>query len=485
MSESIRNKAAIGAKWSGISGAMITVLQFLTVLVLARYISPEEFGVMAMVLVVQGLGAVFSQIGLSAAIIQAKELTNRVKHTLFWLNVALGFAVFLVILAISSFLASLLSMPQLIWALPVTASSFLVSAFAIQYRSLVQKELLFRCWAAIEITSATFAAFVSVAMAWQGHGLWALVIGFVSGSILSSVCWFVLGIQNFGRPELFFDWAAVRQYIKFGAYRLGAMLANVASSRIDQFIVGYLLGAEALGFYSLTIRLVLQPVERINSLISRVAFPAFSKVQDNRELLGRWFIRLVRFLALVNAPILICLAITAPWFVPVVLGDTWLSIIPLVQILSFYALFRSLTSTGGSVLLAIGRADYTFYWNVCLLLIIPVVVMVSAIFGNLVMIAWGLVLTQFVVMLVYQGYLIGPSIGQSVFTITRAFYRPVAAAILAAGIAILLVDIAGITNNFLSLSMIILIGGTVYTGLVFVAFRVDATLMLSVLQRRG
>jgi PST family polysaccharide transporter/teichuronic acid exporter/lipopolysaccharide exporter len=485
MSDNIRQKVATGARWSGISGAVNAILQLLTVMVLARFVAPEEFGVMAIVLVVQGLGGVFSRMGLSAAVIQAQRLTNAARHTLFWLNAVLGFAVFACIIAVSPFLANLLDMPELVWALPVTSTSFLASAFAIQYRSLAQKELMFGRWAAIEITAATFAALLSIVMAWQGYGLWALVGGFLTGSVLSSICWFILGVRHFGRPEMLFDWPSAQRHVKFGAYRLGAMLANAASSRVDQFVVGYLLGAESLGYYSLTIRLVLRPIERINPLIARVAFPAFAKIQQNRGLLGQWFVRLIRLLALINTPILVCLAMVAHWFVPVVLGDTWTPIIPLVQILSFYALFRSMMGTGGSVLLAIGRADYTFYWNVCLLLMIPAVVVVSALYGGLQAIAWGLLLTQLVVMLVYQLFVMAPVVRQPRFNIIAALSSPLAASLLAGGLAISLVLRIGFDNDLLSLVVTVLTTAAVYSCLVFVAFRNEANFVIGILRGRA
>src|SRR5262249_36314737 len=151
---------------------------------------------------------------------------------------------------------------------------------------------------------------------------------------------------------------------------------NYLSERLDQLLIGTLLGARSLGFYNFAFNLTGRPIWRINPILTRVAFPIFSAVQHDREKLRRGYLRLLSLLTTINAPLLIGLATLAPVAVPLVFGRKWTDSIILIQILSLVTLSRSVGNPIGSLQLAKGRADLGFKWNAFFLL-----VSVPAIYG--------------------------------------------------------------------------------------------------------
>jgi PST family polysaccharide transporter/teichuronic acid exporter/lipopolysaccharide exporter len=193
----------------------------------------------------------------------------------------------------------------------------------------------------------------------------------------------------------------VAGYLGFGLYRTGAMSLNFFNMRVAQLFIGVLLGAQALGYYSVASSLVVQPVQKLTPVLTRVAFPVFSQVQDDMERLRRGYLQMVRLLMFLSGPSLIGAAAVAPTAVPLLLGEQWTEAVPLVQALAFYALFRSMGNASGSLILALGRADWGFYWNLAALLVIPPTVYLASLSGSVVYVAWSMVAVRPLLVLLY------------------------------------------------------------------------------------
>jgi O-antigen/teichoic acid export membrane protein len=243
---------------------------------------------------------------------------------------------------------------------------------------------------------------VAVPIAWflEG-GVWSLVWGYLAGNAAGALILVIGGWwSGHTRPLFRFRRADLAGYLGFGLYRTGAMSANFFNLRVAQLFVGALLGAQALGYYSVATNLVLQPVQKLNPVLTRVAFPIFSEIQDDVARLRRGYLQMVHLLMLLSAPVLIGVAAVAPTAVPLLLGERWTEAVPLVQVLAFYALLRSLGNAGGSLLMARGWVSWSFYWNVVMLLVIPPVVFLASLGGDVIYVAWSLVVVQVLLFLV-------------------------------------------------------------------------------------
>lgn len=167
--------------------------------------------------------------------------------------------------------------------------------------------------------------------------------------------------MHFSRRDL-------KGYIGFGLYQMGERSVNYFNANLDYLLIGALLGAKSLGYYTLAYNLVLRPSSMINPTITKVAFPVFAKVKNNTDKLKKGYLKVIQLLSSVNFPMMVGLAAVAPLAVPVIFGEQWMPSIVLIQILTIVGLLQSINNPVGSLLLAKGRADLGFKWNVGLMI---------------------------------------------------------------------------------------------------------------------
>ena len=362
---SLKRQAAEGAYWTGTSGVAVTVLQFAQLAVLARLLVPEDFGLMAMMMVVIGFAQAFADMGVSNAIIHRQDTTDDHLSSLYWLNILAGIVLFFLLLAAVPAIVVLFAEPRLAELIPVIAPIFLIAPFGQVYQSLLQKNLRFRELAVSETSAAALSAAVAITAAIAGQGIYALIFGQLANIACRTVVLIGYGLSEW-RPSWHFRRRDLDNYLSFGLFQMGERSISFLGQRVDQLLIGTLLGAQALGYYHLAFNLVILPVARINPILTRVAFPLFARVQDDTEKLRHGYMTMRRVLAAVNFPLLLGLAAVAPVLIPLVLGEQWVPSIVLVQILAGVALLRSTGNPVGSLLLAKGRADMGFYWNACI-----------------------------------------------------------------------------------------------------------------------
>ncbi|MCD5406439.1 MAG: MOP flippase family protein [Desulfotomaculum sp.] len=202
----------------------------------------------------------------------------------------------------------------------------------------------------------------AISTALIGQGVFALVWGALANAAARTLFLLVVGLKNW-RPAWRFKISDIRSFVSFGLYQLGERTINFLNSKLDTILIGSLLGAQALGFYTLAWNLIIQPLQKLNPIITRVAFPVFAKLQDDNARLKRGYMSTLNILSAMNFPYFFGLAVVAPLLVPVVFGMQWLPSILLMQILCVVGLLRSTGNPIGSLLLAKGRADWGFKWN--------------------------------------------------------------------------------------------------------------------------
>lgn len=429
---SLIRQAASGATWTGASTAANIILQFIQLTVLARLLSPRDFGLMAMLVVVTGFAQTFAGMSISQAIICRHDTTRGQLSTLYWLNILVGVCVFLGLVAASPLIAAMYGEPRLQGLIVLAALAFLIIPFGQQFEVLLQKELRFRPLCMIETASALLGVSVAIGAAVAGFDVLALIFGQLASNTTKASALAVLGWRDW-RPGLRFRRADLPGYLGFGLYQMGTNSINFFNSRVDQLLLGILLGAQALGFYSLAWNLTIQPVTRINPILTRVAFPVFAKVQDDRPRLRRGYLLVMRLLSVVNFPILLGLAASAPTLVPVAFGEQWQPAVPLVQILALVSLLRTVANPVGALLLSHGRADMAFHFNAIKVFIQLPCLLGAAWLGG----ALGVALILLGLQIVYVGFsyrllvrrLIGPCLKSYLASVAPAF---IAAAVMGA-----------------------------------------------------
>lgn len=461
----LRVQAARGVRWTAVSTMATAVAQLVQLVVLGRLLSPRDFGLMGVLLVVVGFALAYTDLGVSAAIVQRQDASRAQLSSLYWLNVGMGVAVFAVVWLTAPWTAAFFRESALIEPLRVVATLFLIVPFGKQFEMLLQKELAFDALARAEVMGAASGTATAVAAAMSGAGVWALVAGVLAGATVKSLALATVGWRRL-RPALHFRRADLRGYLAFGAYQVGEQTLNYLSERLDQLLVGRLLGVSSLGLYNFAFGLTSQPVSRINPIVTRVAFPTFCRVQEDRERLRRGFLQMVQMLMTVNAPLLAGLAAVAPVLIPFVFGARWAPAVLLVQLLSILALSRSAGNPVGSVLLALGRADTGFKLNMVLLGFSLPATYAGARLAGAPGIAAALLVVQGVLHVGIYWFVLRPLLGACGREYTRVLLQPSALAAAMAACVAMVPRLAPAASPVLLLAVQIATGAAVYLAAV-------------------
>jgi O-antigen/teichoic acid export membrane protein len=353
------------------------VLQVAQVVVLARLLTPGDFGLVALVSATTAFLQIFADAGVSNAIIHEQDISPEQLSSLYWFNVCISAALALTLALCSPLLAAWYGQPPLTALLLMAAATLLVNALAQQLKIQTQKRLDFQRLAKVELLSAICGFVVAITLAWQSAGAYALMAGTLSTAVASTLLAWLTLAQGW-RPQARLQLGEIRRFIRFGLYMIGNNLANTFNSQIDIFLGSKLLGATSVGLYSVPKELTLRVAGLINPIMTQVAFPVMAKAQNDEALLRRIYLQVMRMTASVNFPIYVFMGVFAQDVVTVVLGEHWLHAAPLLQWLSVWALLRSTTNPVGSLLLARGRADISFRWNLAMLAVMPIAIWVGS-----------------------------------------------------------------------------------------------------------
>ena len=376
----LKEQAVSGVKWSGISTGVITALHFITLAVLARLLSPSDFGLMGMVMVVIGFAQVLSGMGLSNAIIQRQDVPESHLSSFFWINVLSGIVLFVCITLIRQIVVIYFRESSLSNYLIFAALIFLIAPVGQIFKTLLMKELKFKTISKIEIPGMVVYSVSSIGLALAGFGVLSLIFGQLIRNIFTVIFLFFT-FRKTWLPRLHFNIKEIKSYLSFGAFQMGEKTVNYLSANIDYIIIGRFLGPAALGFYTLAYQIMIFPLTKINPVITNVAFPAFSKIQDDNYRMRKGYCKAINYISMLTFPMLAGMFVVAPEFIILVYGAKWEPTIIVLQIFCLVGIFKSPGNPVGSILLAKGRADIGFYWNVFVIIIVSIAVIVGVNWG--------------------------------------------------------------------------------------------------------
>lgn len=384
---SLKNKAINGIKWTALSSIINAILQLLQLMILARYLSAADFGIIAILMVIVGFSQVFVDFGLSKAIIYKKKITSKQLDTLYWLNIILAFLIFTLIYFLSEYIANFYNQEILSKYIILISLSIIIQAFGQQFRTLFQKELKFDILAKIDIIAAFISFISAIVLALNNYGVYSLIYPVLVITSIKSVLLLFYGLKVH-KIGFSFNLNEVKEFLSFGSYTVGNGIVSTIATKIDIIIIGKLLGTETLGLYSIIKELILKPAELINPVIIKVAFPTMSKVNDDIIAVKRIYLKLINYVASINFPIYFVSALLAPEIITIFLGEKWLNGVFIFQILAFWAMIRSIGNPVGSLVMALGKPQYEMYWNIFMMFLMPIVVYISS-FWKIEGIAWG------------------------------------------------------------------------------------------------
>ena len=347
------------------------IVQLASTVILSRWLTPEDFGVFAMVTVITGLISMLKDLGLATAIVQRDDLTHDQVSTLFWLNAGISAIFMAAMVAIAPLLVRFYGEPRLFWITIVTGLGFLLSGLVVQHQALLRRQMRFTVLAAIDNGSFALGVTLAIITAWLGAGYWALVFLAV-GMDLATLPAVWLACR--WRPSLPRG-ENVAGLLRFGGHLTVVEILMYVGRSIDNLLIGRFYGAEALGQYSRAYSLLMLPFQQIGGPLATVAIPALSRLQHEPARFREAVLSLQRLAGLIMIPLAAFIIASGDWLVSVVLGPQWEDAGYLVMILGFAALTEGLGSAGICVLTTQGRTDRLLQWAILntILTVVPIV----------------------------------------------------------------------------------------------------------------
>ena len=335
--------------------------QFLIAVFLARLLTPREFGLVAMVTVFSGFASLFNDLGFGPALIQRQVIEERHYCSVFWLNVLFGIILAGILAGASPLIAKFYREPRLIPIVLLVGLCFPINSLGLVQKASLTREMDFRSLGLIDFGNVTISGIIAIVLAWRGFGVWSLVCQMLCMTIFE-----VAGLWCFSswRPRVSFDRAAIRELFGFSSNLTGFTAINYWYRNGDNLLVGKFFGSAALGIYSRAYNLMLMPLSQITYVVSKVMFPALSRLQEDKARVRSIYLRSIAMIALVTFPLMLGLLVVADHFILAIYGNAWAGVIPILRVFCVLGMVQSIYSTIGWIYQSQGRTDWMFRWGV-------------------------------------------------------------------------------------------------------------------------
>lgn len=358
--------------------ALKLIIMVLATSVLGRLLSPEDYGLLNMVVALTAFSLIFKYMGLSAATVQRPEVTHQQISNLFWINTATSCLIGLLTILCAPGVSWFYHEPRLTWITVVSGIGLMIGGLGVQHEALLNRQMRFATIAAVDLGSLTCGIIIGIILAWYGFGYWALVfnhlgieIAFTAGSWVACR-W---------RPGLPSRRSGVRPMLTFGRNLTLFNVIYYFSRNLDNVLIGRYWGPQQLGLYAKAYQIFLLPMENIYYPINAVAVPVLSRLADSPERYRQVYLRILEKLSMITMPGAALMMLTSDWLVRIILGPQWDDAALIFSLLAVAGLTQPVTKTSFWLFSTQGRTGELFVWG----LIGGAVTIISIIVG----LPWG------------------------------------------------------------------------------------------------
>lgn len=405
--KNISDKASSGILWTFSQRFAGVGVSFISGIILARLLSPEDYGIIGMLTIFITISSAFLDGGFGAALIQKKEPTQEDYSTIFFWNLAVSIVLYLTLFFSAPIIANFYRMPILSDVLRVQALVLIITAFSLVQSNQLQKQFKFKKIAIISFFSSIISLTVSIFMAFYGYGVWSLVtLNLLTSLIPTLVYW----ITNKWYPSLIFSSKSFKSLNSFGLYMFLTQLLNQLSNNIQGLLIGRYYNANIMGFYSKAKSTEKLASTSISQALNQVTLPLYSELQNDKPALGRLIGKLTSMVSFLTFPLMFLLILIAkPTFV-LLYSDKWLESIPYFQVLCLSGISFCLQSVNTLAIAAIGKSKVMFKWTVIKRIISLIMMLVGLLIWGIYGLLFAMVLQSWL-LYVINTYLVSEYIG--------------------------------------------------------------------------
>lgn len=369
-----------GTVWMSMSTGVVAFFQLLSLVVLTRFLSKSEFGVVAIVNMVLGIVHTMADLGFSAVVMHKSNLSEKEFSSLYWIQLILFSVMFLVSIAISPLIANYYNEPSLSYLVPISLSALVFMGIGMLYNTMLQKNKEFRTIAIRNIIASSTSFIIALLLAIWGFGVFSLILSTLFQTAFLHLWNFFSGIKYI-RVKRYISLKEVKPLIKIGLYQTGTQLIDYISSKLDILIIGKILGVDLLGVYNLVKELVVKVYALLNSIANKVALPYFAEMQNNFEQLGKAYCSFIKRLSLFNFPLCVLLGSLSPYLLVCLYGDNYVDAVPILTVMAVWGMLASVGNPINNIIVSVGRTDLSFKYVIIRLIITIPILSIAAYYG--------------------------------------------------------------------------------------------------------
>ncbi len=356
----LKKKAVSGMIWSALQRYSTMFIQFISGIILARLLTPYDYGCIGMLMIFMVLAEAFIDGGFGSALIQKKRPTQEDYSTIFFWNLCMAALLYAVLYISAPAIASFYKIPLLCDVLRVQGVILFIYAFNIVQRNQLQKKLNFKVLSIVTLSTSLIALSVTIFMAYHGYGVWSLVTQHILTALIPAlVFWFYIK----WRPKLTFSWKSFKELFSFGFYMLLTNLLNQFGHQIQGLLIGRIYNASTMGLYSKANATERLTSSSISQVMSQVTYPLYAQVQDDKVKLASIIRQLTMSLSFITFPLMFILLLCAKPIFVILYSERWLDSVPYFQVLCLAGLAYCLQSVNYQSISAIGKSKTLFVWT--------------------------------------------------------------------------------------------------------------------------
>ncbi len=357
----LKQKAASGMVWTALQKYSTMFIQFISGIILARLLSPYDYGCIGMLSIFMVLAEAFIDGGFGSALIQRKQPTQEDYSTIFWWNLGMAGLMYAILYVSAPAISRFYNIPLLCDVLRVQGLVLFIYAFNIVQRNQLRKNLNFKVLSIVTVTTSIISLGVTIFMAYKGFGVWALVAqNLITAAIPAIVFWFFIK----WRPIWRFSWQSFRELFGFGFYMFMSNLISTFCSKLSSLLIGKIYSPIILGYFSKALGTEVLASNSVSSIMTQVTYPLYAQVQDDKKVLANMVKRLSMTISFVTFPMMAILMLTAKPVFVLLYSDRWLASVPYFQVLCLVGLADCLQAVNAQTIAAIGKSKLMFQWTI-------------------------------------------------------------------------------------------------------------------------
>lgn len=382
MSQSLKQQTATGLKWSAIERIVNQLVNFVVAIIMARLLTPADYGLVGMVAIFIGISQAFVDSGFSQALIRKQDRTEDDNSTAFFFNLFVAILFYGILFFAAPIIANFYHEPLLLPITRVIGLSIIVNSLCLVQRALYTINVDFKTQSKASVTASLVSSVVGIGMALAGCKVWAIVGQQLSNLLINTILFWVFSPW---RPRKFFVWSSFKSLFGFGSKLLASGLLNAVWNNMYNIVIGKVYTATDLGYWAKMKQFSELPSNSVTEIIQRVAYPVLCKIQGESARLHTVYRQFIRLSAFVVFPLLVGLAAVSHSFVLVLLGEQWEFVSKLLMIICFSRMWTPIQAINLNPLMVLGRSDLFLRLDVIKKIISLVILLATVKFGLIVM----------------------------------------------------------------------------------------------------